>query len=72
MSSFSGVKLYVRTAFGRENVSLLERCPIVIHECTHVMCFHRLLEGGVDVNSRHPLGWTALHSAVINRQHRYI
>ncbi|CAI8040388.1 Caseinolytic peptidase B protein homolog [Geodia barretti] len=29
----------------------------------------RLMEGGVDVNSRHPLGWNAVHSAVINRQH---
>lgn len=26
----------------------------------------RLLKSGVDVNCRHPLGWTALHTAVIN------
>jgi hypothetical protein len=32
----------------------------------------RLMEGGVDVNSRHPLGWNAVHSAVINRQHRVV
>ena len=26
----------------------------------------RLLKSGIDVNCRHPLGWTALHTAVIN------
>jgi ankyrin repeat protein len=26
----------------------------------------KLLSGGVDVNCRHPLGWNALHSAVVN------
>ena len=36
------------------------------------MFSHSLVQSGVDVNCRHPLGWTALHAAVINRQHRYI
>lgn len=26
----------------------------------------KLLKSGVDVNSRHPLGWSALHTAVVN------
>lgn len=26
----------------------------------------RLLKSGVDVNCRHPLGWTALHTAIVN------
>ena len=26
----------------------------------------RLLKSGVDINRRHPLGWTALHTAVVN------
>ena len=26
----------------------------------------KLLKSGVDINCRHPLGWTALHTAVIN------
>lgn len=33
--------------------------------------FIRLIKGGVDVNCRHQLGWTALHVAAINQDTRY-
>ena len=26
----------------------------------------KLLKSGVDINCRHPLGWSALHTAVVN------
>ncbi|CAH1780032.1 unnamed protein product [Owenia fusiformis] len=32
----------------------------------------RLIKSGVDVNKKHPLGWTALHVAVINRNHEAV
>ena len=31
-----------------------------------IQAMKRLLKSGVDVNRRHPLGWTALHTAVVN------
>ena len=36
-----------------------------------VSTLKHLLDSGVDVNCRHPLGWTALHTAVINGHKRY-
>ena len=54
----------------------LQRCALQLHIHTYrtlsCVCSRRLLKGEVDVNCRHPLGWTALHAAVINREHRYI
>lgn len=32
----------------------------------NVKVLNQLLKNGVDVNCRHPLGWNALHTAVIN------
>ena len=32
----------------------------------NVQTMKRLLRSGIDVNCRHPLGWTALHTAVVN------
>lgn len=32
-----------------------------------VKAMKKLLKSGVDVNSRHPLGWCALHTAVMNQ-----
>ena len=31
-----------------------------------IQAMKKLLKSGVDVNCRHPLGWSALHTAVIN------
>jgi ATP-dependent Clp protease ATP-binding subunit ClpB len=31
-----------------------------------IQSMQQLLKSGIDVNCRHPLGWTALHTAVIN------
>ena len=31
-----------------------------------VKSMKKMLKAGVDINSRHPLGWSALHTAVIN------
>ena len=32
----------------------------------NIQTMKKLLKSGVDINCRHPLGWTALHTAVIN------
>ena len=46
---------------------------VVVCVCVCVcVCVFSLLQSGVDVNCRHPLGWTALHTAVMNGQHKYM
>jgi ATP-dependent Clp protease ATP-binding subunit ClpB len=47
-----------------------EREFLVAAKKSDLNSLQTLLQGGVDVNCRHPLGWTALHSAVVNRHHR--
>ena len=49
-----------------------ERRFIVAAKEGDVSTLKHLLDSGVDVNCRHPLGWTALHTAVINGHKRYI
>ena len=33
---------------------------------------YRLLDNGVDINSRHDLGWGAIHAAVVNKAMRCV
>ena len=37
-----------------------------------IILFVRLIDSSVEVNVRHPLGWTALHVAVINGNLRFV
>ena len=34
--------------------------------------FYRLLKSGADINSRHVLGWGAIHAAVVNKAMRSV
>ncbi|RLU24499.1 hypothetical protein DMN91_002588 [Ooceraea biroi] len=36
-------------------------------QCGDIAALKRAIANGVDVNTRHPLGWTALHTAAINQ-----
>jgi len=38
----------------------------------NIFDLHRLTESGVDVNERHPFGWTALHVAAVNGSPRAV
>lgn len=39
---------------------------IVAAKENNLKALEKLLSSGVDVNCRHPLGWNALHAAVVN------
>jgi len=49
-----------------------ERRFIVAAKEGDLPTLRKLLSNGVDVNCRHPLGWTALHTAVVNSNWRYL
>ena len=33
--------------------------------------YNRMIESGIDINERHPLGWTVLHVAAVNGNPRF-
>lgn len=75
MISYSDEEREFVVAAKNGDLHTLHRCAVIevsSNASGSVLCFNRLLERGVDVNGRHPLGWTALHSAVINREHKCV
>lgn len=62
----------IRTFLFSVSFSEDERRFVIAAKEGDVSTIKRLLDSGVDVNCRHPLGWTALHTAIINGHKRYI